>query len=113
MRLFCVRFGIGKWKETERFEIMCVEIPTKFSFTTEYHWYNIHADFPMRYSETQKRSCSCLYLFIIDLFIVLSFPCVIEFSLKEKAFKSIQKRSEFSMKVSRDKKRKVVSRDNL
>lgn len=70
----------------------------------------LHADFPMWYSETQKRF-SCLCFFIIDLFIVLSFLYVIGFSLHREAEKF--KRSELTIKVMRDKKHKRMSSDNL
>lgn len=52
-----------------------------------------------------EKSCSCLYFLIIDLFIVLDFLCVIEFSQIICAEKS--KRFAFVTKVARDKKRKM------
>lgn len=80
-RVFVLR-PIGKWKETENLWKMCVEIAKKFSSsTTQYHWLNIHADFPMRYSKAERKLLVSVF-FIIDsiLFIVLKLLCLIEFS---------------------------------
>lgn len=68
---YCLPRSFGKWKETENFEKMCVEIAKKFSSTTQYHWLNIHADFPTRYSEAERKLLAFVF-FIIDSICLLS-----------------------------------------
>lgn len=60
--------SVGKWKETENcWKKMCVEIPS----TTQYHWYNIHADFPTQFSRAERKVLASVF-FIIEPICLLS-----------------------------------------